>query len=428
MVKSNNYLPLKKYLYLNKTRLLALIYISLMVTIIFIFAEKKRRYFYDFYRYLNYRTQGTIQRGDGGKATEVKLFDPMGLIEDRQGNVYIVDRGRGDLQGPVIWKVDIQGKINAIAGTGKIGKKGVIPANPMALKTDLISPENLALDSANRLYFVDHVASIIWRIEENGELTHIAGTGERGFSGDGGSALKATFNKPYDIKFDSQDNLYIADTLNHRIRKINPEGIITTVIGTGKRGYSGDGALAIDAQLNTPYNIFIDSQDRLLIADSYNHVIRQVDQNGIITTIAGVGQAGYAGDGGTALSAKFDTPQALFIDNSNQLFVGDEHNNAIRIISSDGNISTLIGTGTLGFALDGISSEHASLNDPETVIVRRNNSSILIADADNGRILMIGQDGLLSTFAGRDWQCQSDDYKKLQKFGGHKASDLKCKP
>ncbi len=418
------------YFFRKKPKQLALISIFFIAIVIWGLAVKNRsrEYFIFLYRYLNYPPQGLIQRGNTGEATEVKLFDPMGLIEDRQGNVYIVDRGRGDLQGSVIWKVDTRGKIKAIAGTGKIGKQGVIPVNPIALKTDLVSPENLALDSANRLYFVDHVASIIWRIEENGELTHIAGTGERGFSGDGGSALKATFNKPYDLKFDSQDNLYIADSLNHRIRKINPEGIITTVVGIGKRGYSGDGSLAIDAHLNTPYNIFLDDQDRLLIADSYNHVIRRVDQSGIITTIAGVGQPGYAGDGGTALSAKFDTPQALFIDHNNQLFVGDEHNNSIRVISSNGNISTLIGTGTLGFALNGISPKQASLNDPETVIVSRHNSSILITDADNGRILKIGQDGLLSTFAGRDWQCQSDDYKKLQKFGGYKASALKCKP
>ena len=131
------------------------------------------------------------------------------------------------------------------------------------------------------------------------------------------------------------------------------EGIITTVAGTGVPGYSGDGGPAVDAQLNTPYGILFDRDDNLLIADSENHVIRRVGSDGIIRTIAGSGQRGYDGDGGPALSAKFDSPQSLAIDSQGRIYVNDEHNNAIRVLEPDGTVRTLVGTRGPGFSGDG---------------------------------------------------------------------------
>ena len=199
---------------------------------------------------------------------------------------------------------------------------------------------------------------------------------------------------------DSKGNVYIADVMNHRIRKVDGEGVITTVAGTGVIGYSGDEGPAVDAQLNTPWGILIDADDHLLIADSENHVIRKVDNDGIIRTIAGSGQRGFDGDGGAALSAKFDAPQALALDSQGRLYIGDEHNNAIRVIELDGSVRTLVGTRGPGFSGDGGPAQLAQIADPENILIRRD-GSILITVRDNSRVRLVSPDGMISTFAGK---------------------------
>lgn len=349
-------------------------------------------------RYVLYPPESISQRGNHGPAVGLKLFNPMGLAEDQIGNIYIVDRGRWRgcvFQGGVIWRIDKDRIAHAIAGTGKLGK---VKEGVNTLDSNFGSPEEIAISSTGLIYFVDHRNHVVLRIEADGTLTRIAGTGEPGYTGDGGPAIKATLNKPYDIKFDSKGNLYVAEEF-HRIRKISQEGLITTVAGTGEPGFSGDNGPATEAQLNEPFNILVDSQDRLLIADSLNHVIRRVDQNGIITTIAGTGKAGYSGDGGLALLAQFNAPQALFIDDANRLYIGDEHNHAIRMIDNNENISTLTGNGKTGVSDLGISASAALLDDPEDILVRQD-GSILISDSGNGRVLEIGSDNIVRIFAG----------------------------
>lgn len=244
-------------------------------------------------------------------------------------------------------------------------------------------------------------------------MTRFAGNGSPGYNGDGKLAAESSLATPYDVHIDSKDNVYIADVFNHRIRKVDGKGIITTVTGTGVPGYSGDGGLAVNAQLNTPYGIFLDRNDNLLIADSENHVIRKVGSDGIIRTFAGSGQRGYDGDGGAALAAKFDSPQSLAIDSQDRIYIGDEHNNAIRILEVDGTLRTLVGTKGQGFSGDGGPASLAQIADPENIWIRKD-GSILISARDNSRLRLVSLDGIISTFAGRGPTSKHDYFAPIR--------------
>jgi sugar lactone lactonase YvrE len=329
--------------------------------------------------------------GNHGPAQNVLLGHPTGLAEDSTGNVYVTDR-RG-----VIWKVDLLGEASIIAGTGY---RGLASAGIKALQSSLGRPENVEVDSLGRLYVPDSVNHVVVRLDPDGRLTRVAGIGTPGYRGDGGPALAAELYEPYDVNLDSQGNIYIADYMNHRIRRVTPEGVISTVAGTGTRGYSGDGGAAVASQLNGPYGIAVGPGDDLFIADSYNHVIRRVDASGVITTVAGLGRPGYAGDGGPAQEAMLNAPQALAFDKMGRMYIADEHNHAIRMVSPEGMISTVIGNGQAGFSEDGVLAVQGQLSDPEAVIVRHD-GSLLIADADNGRLCGVTSTGLVQAFAGR---------------------------
>ncbi|MCH9807782.1 MAG: hypothetical protein K0U74_08630 [Alphaproteobacteria bacterium] len=347
-----------------------------------------------------YPPMGPSQLGDGRKATKITLFHPGGMIKDPDGNIFIADRGESrngrPFQGSLIWRIDPEGNAAIIAGTGE---KKKLPGNIRALDADLRSVERMQFDDQGRLIFIDHKYGIICRLEADGRLTRIAGTGRRGYSGDGGPALKATFNKPYDIARDDDGNLFVADAENHVIRRITPDGKIDTYAGVGTPGYSGDGGPARNAQLNKPYNIAFDTEGRLLIGDSENHVVRRVDKAGVISTIAGSGSPGYEGDGGPALSAKLDAPQAIQVFGK-RIYIGDEHNHAIRMVDENGIITTLIGTGKPGFAPDGSAAIGSPLHDPEGFWVNED-GRMYVLDSFNHRVLLIDKQGRISTFAGR---------------------------
>ena len=206
-------------------------------------------------------------------------------------------------------------------------------------------------------------------------------------------------DRPCAVRLDSRGRIYVVDHGNHRIRRIGLDGVITTVAGTGSPGYSGDGGPATEARLKGPYGIFVDSKDNLLIADSKNHVIRRVDGTGVIRTIAGTGEPGYSGDGGPAVAAVFDTPQALFVTESGDIYIGDEHNHCIRRIDATGTISTVVGNGDPGFGGDVVEVKEARLNDPEGVWVRPD-GTVLVSDADNGRVRALSPSGTVETLAG----------------------------
>ena len=178
-------------------------------------------------------------------------------------------------------------------------------------------------------------------------------------------------------------------------------GTMHTVAGTGDPGYAGDGGPALTAQLNGPYGVFAESEGGFLIGDSFNNVIRRVDAQGRISTLAGNGGAGYGGDNGPARHATLDAPQAIFADESGRIYIGDEHNHSFRRLDANGVISPLAGTGVPGFSADGTPAKEARLNDPENFIIR-NNGSVLFTEAGNHRVRTIDPEGRLVTFAGGD--------------------------
>lgn len=334
--------------------------------------------------------------GEGKNALQVIIESPMGLAEDSAGNIYVSDRANR-----LVWKIEPSGQATAFAGTGRVtGADGLPRSRVVALDVDLALPEGLVVDKNENILLVDSLNHAILKIDRDGYLTHVAGNGRDGFNGDGIKATDATLGLPYDVRLDSKGNVYVADVSNHRIRKIDSNGMISTVAGTGSPGYSGDGGPAINAQLNMPYGILLDNQDNLLIADSDNHVIRKVSQDGIIRTIAGSGQRGFEGDGGPALAAKFDSPQALALDSTGRLYIGDEHNNAIRVIELDGTIRTLVGTKGPGFSGDGGPAISAQIADPENIWVRKD-GSVLITARDNSRLRIVSPNGIINTFAGK---------------------------
>lgn len=332
--------------------------------------------------------------GDAAPVERVRLFDPMGLGRDRQGAIYVSDRGGGG-PGRVIWRLGPDGMARVVAGSGR---RGATVAAPKARGADLGSPQGLCLDPEGRIYFADSYNHVVLRVEPSGALTRVAGTGTPGDRGDGGPAADAELNQPYDVRFDDRGSLYIADVGNHRIRKVDPDGRISTIAGTGEPGYAGDGGPASAARLRWPYGVFTDPRYGVLIADSGNDRIRLVDSTGSIRTLAGTGRRGLAGDGGPAAEARLDSPQSLFVDPAGHIFVGDEHNHVIRVITPDGMIRRVAGNGTRGYSPDGTLAVAGPLDDVENMIVW--DDRLAFSEAGNRLVRTIDAEGRLRTLAG----------------------------
>ena len=263
--------------------------------------------------------------GDGGAATNALTVGNC-VATDALGNVYLADGWNNRIR-----KIDKKGIISTIAGTGSPGSS----TSGQALSAGISNPGPIAVDAAGNVYFGEnHIGShLIVKLATNGVLSLVAGGAAGGYGGDGGPATSALFNNIESIAFDSRGNLYLADTGNHRIRKIDLNGVITTAAGTGTPGFSGDGGPASAAQLNTPYAVVFDSAGDLFITDGGNHRVRKVSAtSGAISTIAGTGVADFSGDGSLATLAALNFPTSMTIDSSGTLYVMDSHNNRIRRI------------------------------------------------------------------------------------------------
>ncbi len=313
--------------------------------------------------------------GDGGQATSAELNYPEGVAVDTAGNVYV-----GDDDNNAIRRIS-NGIVTTIAGTGAAGYSG---DGGQATSAQLRRPNGVAVDGSGDVYVADTYNHVIRKIA-NGVITTIAGTGAPGYSGDGGQATSAELDYPYGVAVDGSGNVYIADYLNNRIRKV-ANGIISTIAGNGTPGYSGDGGQATSAQLRNPFDVAVDNSENVYIADTGNNVIRRVG-NGIISTVAGTGTAGFSGDGGPATAAQLNLPEYVALDSAGNLYISDTGNHRIRKVAN-GVISTLAGTGTLGFSGDGGPASAAQLYYPTGAAVD-GQGSLYLADEYNQRLRKI---------------------------------------
>jgi len=309
------------------------------------------------------------QPGQSGPAIEANLTSVADVEFDTQGNIYIADGfsyGRN-----VVWKVDTGGNISIIAGSPysfyptRYGGDG----GP-ATKAWLAAPHSIAVDNSDNLYIAEFENFRVRKVDTNGIITTVAGNGTSGYSGDGGPATEAMISRPRGVAVDTEGNLYIADP--PRIRKVDPNGIITTVAGNGTTGYSGDGGLATEAQIG-PDEIAVDTKGNLYITQGgSSSCIRKIDTSGIITTVAG-GQRGYSGDGGPATEAELDYPADMVVDEVGNIYIADGSCYScypiIRKVDTSGIIATVAGTGANGHSGDGGPATEARIFSPQGVTV-----------------------------------------------------------
>jgi len=272
-----------------------------------------------------------------------------------------------------------------------------------ATETEISLVDGITLDKKGNVYITMREHNIISRIDTKGMMTRYAGSGESGFSGDGGPAIKANFKTPAGLAFDPEGNLYIADRENHRVRKLDTSGNISTFAGIGKAGFSGDGGPAVRAKLNLPSGLVADEKGNLYISDRSNDRIRVVDKKGVIRTYAGTGVAGFQGDAGPALKAQLDKPFGIALDEAENLYIADRNNNRVRKVSPEGIITTVAGDGGFFFMGDNGPAYRASVAAPTGVAVDKK-GNLYIADRNNNRIRLVDKLGMIRTVAGTGQQ------------------------
>jgi len=371
--------------------------------------------------------------GDGGAATSAQVNYPSGIAVDGSGDVFIADTGNYVIR-------EVNGSnISTTAGNLTLAYSG--DGGP-ALNAELNYPGNVAVDSAGNIFIADSVSSAIREvIAASGNIQTVAGTGaacsdSTTACGDNATATSAQLNNPYGIALDSSNNVYIADTANHRIRVVNAGtdsitiagvaiagGDIATVAGNGTPGYSGDNGAATSAELFSPSGIFVDGSGNIFVADTNNHVVREiVPSTGIISTVAGNGtqcsqSTGTCGDGGAATSAELSIPTGVAVDGAGNIYVADFGSNRIRAVNPGasaatiasvsvgaGNIATIAGTGVGGYSGDDGAATSAQLAGPMNVFLD-SSANVFIADAENFVMReVVASSGLIATVAGSNVQ------------------------
>jgi hypothetical protein len=324
------------------------------------------------------------------------LYHPVG-VSAFDGKVYVSNSGAN------VVATLANGSTTAIAGSlsayGEHGDGG------KAVDASLYHPGGTAEDAKGDVFIADSGDNVVREVTAAGVIRRIAGTGIAGLGYSGPSGFPATLSSldhPQNVTVNAQGDVFIADTYNNRVVKVTPQGQVVTVAGDGAAGYSGDGKLGSFAELNDPTGLALDSQGNLYIADSANNVIRRVDaKTGIITTVAGDyaadkasdGLGGFAGDGGPATSARLNDPQGVAVDGAGDLFIADTFNNAIREVTAAGTISTVVnsasasgGSPAAGGESSGVAPTASKLNTPYGVAIDPSNDSLYIADTNNSKI------------------------------------------
>lgn len=337
--------------------------------------------------------------GDGGPATAGDLSSPGGLAKDVTGNLYIADAAHHAVR-----KVDgSTGKISTVAGCGIAGFGGDGAAATSAL---LKRPFGLALDGNGNLFIADSGNFRIRKVQlSTGVITTIAGNGIAGYAGDGGDALSASFNFPTHPDAGGiavyGANLYVVDNLNHRLRKVDlTTNVISTVAGLGTAGFSGDGGLAAQAQLKSPRDIDVDPTGNVFVSDTGNNRIRKIDAQGVITTVAGNGTAApYSGEGGMATSATLNAPYHAAVSANGDLYIELRNDSLIVKVDHASNVISTIGGSSPGFSGDGGQATLAELYRPAHALVDVS-GSLYFSDASNNRVRKIDSSGVITTVAG----------------------------
>jgi trimeric autotransporter adhesin len=320
--------------------------------------------------------------GDGSPAASAQLNGPLGAAVDASGNVYLADTNNHRVR-----VVSSTGVITTLAGNGSPGFGG---DGGGAAAAQLNTPSGLAIDGGT-LYIADTGNNRVRAVSPQGVITTVAGNGSPGYSGDGGAAANAQLYAPVGVAVDGAGNVYIAEFSNSRIRKVSPGGLITTVAGTGVAAYAGDGGPATSAYLNGPSALAVDAAGNLYIADTRNHCVREVTPDGVIITAAGTGVAGYSGDGGGATSAQLLAPAGVAVDNAGNLYI-TEASNRIRKVFLDGSIRRIAGNGLVGYSGDGGLAIGARLNGPSEIAVD-NAGKLYVAEAGNNSIRLLQPTG-----------------------------------
>jgi uncharacterized protein (TIGR03437 family) len=338
--------------------------------------------------------------GDGGPAVSAWLANPTGVAVDGSGNIYFADTTYNLIpaMNNRVRMVSPNGIISTVAGNGTFGASG--DGGP-AIGAQLANPAGIAIDAAGNLYVADTQDNRVRKVSANGIISTVAGNGTIGFSGDNGPAVGAQLSYPNAVAVDGSGNLFIADAVNNRIRKVAPNGIITTVAGSVRCcGSAGDGGPATAASLVFPTGVAVDSSGSFFIADSQSGIVRKVSADGIIATLAGSGTSAPSGDDGPALNAQLSAPNAVAADGEGNVYVADYNNNRVRRISKAGVISTVAGNGTAGsFSGDGGLATGAAIWGPDAVAVD-GSGNLFIADNINRRIRKVSTSGIITTVAG----------------------------
>ena len=282
------------------------------------------------------------------------------------------------------------------------------PGSDKAIETVISLVDGITLDNKGNMYIAMREHNIISRIDTKGMMTRYAGSGQSGFSGDGGPAANASFRVPAGLAFDPEGNLYIADRENHRVRKVDTKGNISTFAGIGEAGFSGDEGPAVKAMLNLPSGVVVDKKGNLYISDRSNDRIRVVDKKGVIRTYAGSGVAGFQGDAGPALKAQLDKPFGIALDETKNLYIADRNNNRVRKVSPDGIITTVAGDGGFFFMGDNGPAYRASVAAP-TGVALDSKGNLYIADRNNNRVRVVDRTGMIRTVVGTGQQDYNGD-------------------
>ena len=408
-------------------------------------------------------------------STSRPLFNPDGLALDLFGNIVVAE---SHVRNHLVRRIDVRGNLSTIAGVA--GQRGSFEGGSSAAKARLYYPRAVAADPAGNVYVADSFNQRVRKIDPTGTIRTIAGTGERGYAGDGGPAIDAQLASPNGLLVDAEGNVYISDSGNYRIRKVDSSGMIETIAGTGEPGNFGNGGPAVEARLRFPRNLAMDSSGNLFIADTGNHTvrrisgsgmiepfagsgepidkrdggpaslaqfhypsdiaadaagnvyvldanqIRRIDPNGTITTIAGTGENGYSGDGGPAIAAKLRNPSELALDAAGNLYLAERFGNRVRKIDVAGTITTIAGTGERGFSGDGGAATESQLGSPRA-IAADSVGNVYIADSYNHRVRKIDTSGVITTYVG------TGDRDRTSEFGyvistGHGQSDYLWEP